>query len=187
MKSKSFFDSIYKYEEEINAYLIEVSLDSYDEVYDDWDPSPFKRRDIEDEFNDYIYNSSEDIPLNYNIGIILHLPICKKDLKKEGMLVSALRSYYTYEVERVNKKKRNLLKRTVSYLFMSIFLLSAGYFFVSESEMVILNVLHEGILIGGWVFLWEFFTNIFITLRDMQTEYRMLDRILCSMIKFVYK
>ena len=187
MKNKSFFNSIYKYEEEINAYFIEVSLDTYDEVYDDWDPSPFKRRDIEDEFNDYIYNSSEDIPLNYNIGIVLHLPIIKKDTKKENMLISAIRSYYTYEVERVNKRKRNLFRRTLSYLIMSILLLSAGYFFVNNSEMVILNVLHEGILIGGWVFLWEFFTNIFITLRDIQTEYRMLDRILRSDIRFIYQ
>ncbi|NLZ94166.1 MAG: hypothetical protein GX922_09205, partial [Firmicutes bacterium] len=60
---KRYFQNLYKFEAKNQHYLIEVSLDDYDDVYDSWDPSPFKRRDIEDEFHDYIFNSSEDIPL----------------------------------------------------------------------------------------------------------------------------
>jgi hypothetical protein len=33
----------YPFDEERNAYLIEVSLDDYDDVYDEWDPAPLKK------------------------------------------------------------------------------------------------------------------------------------------------
>ena len=33
--------------------IIQISLDDYDDVFDDWDSSPFKMRDIEDEFLDF--------------------------------------------------------------------------------------------------------------------------------------
>jgi len=186
MRKKRYFQKLYKFDESSNTYLIDVSLDDYDDVYDDWDPSPFKKRDIEDEFNDFVVNSSEDIPLNFNIKIVLYLPESKKDLKKEVALISAYKNYYNYAMERLNKNKSNLNRKTISYLFLSVLLLSIGYFFIKDAQNVFLNVLHEGIFIGGWVFLWEFFTNIFITTREIQTEYKLYKRLYNSEIDFIY-
>lgn len=186
MNKKRYFQKLYKYDEESNAYLIEVSLDDYNDVYDDWDPSPFKRRDIEDEFNDFIFNSSEDIPIGSKICIVLHLPETQKDPKKEEMLISAYESYYSYAVERLDKAKISRRKKALSYLLLSLLLLSIGYFFVNESENVFLNVFNEGVLIGGWVFLWEFFTNVFITNRELRSEYKLYKRLLQAKIQFIY-
>ena len=55
---RGFFQKLYKFDKKSKTYLIEVSLDDYDDVFDDWDPSPFKKRDIEDEFSDFILDSS---------------------------------------------------------------------------------------------------------------------------------
>ena len=186
MRKKRYFQKLYNYDEENKKYLIEVSLDDYDDVYDDWDPSPFKKRDIEDEFNDFIVNSSEDIPLMYDISIVLYLPESKKDVRKESALISAYKNYYNYAMERFNKDKLNLHQKTISYLFLSLLLLSIGYFFFIGDKNIFLKVLHEGIFIGGWVFLWEFFTNIFITTRDIQNEYKLYKRLYHSEIRFIY-
>ncbi|WFD11953.1 hypothetical protein [Tepidibacter hydrothermalis] len=187
MRKKRYFQNHYNYDKSNNTYLIKVSLDDYDDIYDDWDPSPFKKRDIEDEFNDFIVNSSEDIPLNFNIQIVLHLPEYRKDVKKEVALLSAYKNYYSYAIERLTKNKLNLHKKTLSYLFLSILFLSMGYLFIKDIQNVFLNILHEGIYIGGWVFLWEFFTNIFITTREVQTEYNIYKRLYQSEVKFIYK
>ena len=40
----------YRKDKESGRVIIPISLDKYDDVFDDWDPSPFKLRDIEDEF-----------------------------------------------------------------------------------------------------------------------------------------
>jgi polyferredoxin len=79
-----------------------------------------------------------------------------------------------------------LHKKTLSYLFLSILFLSMRYFFIKDIQNVFLNILHEGIYIGGWVFLWEFFTNIFITTREVQIEYKLYRRLYQSEVKFIY-
>lgn len=186
MSKKRFFQKLYKLDETNNAYMIEVSLDNYDEIYDDWDPSPFKKRDIEDEFNDFVINASQDIPLNFNIIIVLYLPQSKKDSQKEATLIAAYKNFYAYALARLNKTKSNLYRKITFYLLFSLFLLSIGSFFFGESQNVFINVLHEGIFIGGWVFLWEFFTNIFITRRELQEEYKLYKRLYQSDIKFIY-
>lgn len=186
MHRKSYFQKIYEFEKLSKTYLIEVSLDNYDDIYDDWDPSPFKKRDIEDEFNDFIVNSSEDIPLKYNISIVLYLPISKKDIKKEAALISAYQNYYNYAIERLQKAKNSFNQKTISYLILSILLLTTGYFFFKGDQSLVYKVLHEGVFIGGWVFLWEFFTNIFIKTRELRSEYKLYKRLYQSQIRFVY-
>ncbi len=190
MRKKKYFQKLYNYNKENNAYLIEVSLDNYEEIYDDWDPSPFKKRDIESEFNDFVVNSSEDIPLEYNIEVVLYLPEIKKDEKKESYLISAYKNYYNYEAERINKQKCALRNKTISHLFFSFALLSLYFLWEVFSEdkgsFFMSFPLKEGIMIGGWVFLWEVFTNVFIKRKEIQTEYKRLKRLQETNIKFVY-
>ena len=186
MRKKRYFQNLYKFEVESKKYLIEVSLDDYDDIYDDWDPSPFKKRDIEDEFNDFILNSSEDIPLNFTLGIVLYIPMAKKNEKKETALISAYQNYYNYAIDRLCKVISGLHKRILTYLLLSGLFLSFGYFLGGTGPSVLFKVLHEGIFIGGWVFLWEFFTNFFIKKRELQEEYNLINRLYQAEIRFVY-
>jgi hypothetical protein len=186
MRKKSYFKTLYNFDKESNSYFINVSLDNYDDVYDDWDPSPFKKRDIEVEFNDFIVNSSEDIPLKYKTTIVLHLPQSKKDENKETALKSAYQNFYSYALQRLNKSLSNLYRKITMYFTLSLLFLTVGYFFFKEDQNVFLDVLHEGIFIGGWVFLWEFFTEFFITRRKIVEEYKLYERLYSSEIRFVY-
>lgn len=186
MRKRRYFQNLYKFEVESNKYLIKVSLRDYNDIYDDWDPSPFKRRDIEDEFNDFVFNSSEDIPLNFEISIVLHIPESQKDERKEKVLISAYKNYYEYATARLSKTISGLHRKIISYLLLSSLFLSVGYFLGGTGPSVFLKVLHEGIFIGGWVFLWEFFTNFFIRRRELQEEYRLYNRLYNAEIRFVY-
>ncbi len=186
-KRSSSIQKQYKFEKEGNAHLIEVSLDDYDDVYDEWDPAPFKRRFIEEGFDDFIVSSSEDIPLKYNLSIVLYIPENKKDLNKEAAVDSAYKNYYGYMIEKIKKSNIKLRKRTISYFVLAAIFLSPGYFFQFETANVVYNVLKEGILIGGWVFLWEFFTNLFIKSREINSMYKIYKRLYFSEIRFIYE
>ncbi len=186
VKTGRYYQTLYRFDDQSGAYLIEVSLDDYDEVYDDWDPSPFKKRDIEDEFNDFIVDSSGDIPLRMDVQIVLHLPEGKRSAEKETILVSAYRYFYGYIVQRMRKDLDNQRVKAFSYLFFSLIFMSIGYFFTVEGRSMFLTVLHEGILIGGWVFLWEFITTLFISGRDKVKEFKLFQRLLNADVKFVY-
>jgi hypothetical protein len=187
MRKKRYFQNLYNFEVESNKYLVTVLLHDYNDIYDDWDPSPFKRRDIEDEFNDFVLNSSEDIPLTFDISIVLYLPEAKKDERKERVLISAYKNYYEYATARISKSISGLHTKILSYLLFSCVFLIVGYFLSETGPGVFARVLHEGILIGGWVFLWEFFTNFFIKRRELLEEFRLYNRLYHAEIRFVYQ
>lgn len=176
----------YKFDEASNSYLIEVSLDDYDDVYDEWDAAPFKKRFIQEEFDDFLIESAEDIPPKFTLWIVLYIPEQKKDTVKEKAVEAAYKNYYAYAVEKAEEKRITLRKKSIKYLMLSLLFLSIGYFFQSTYENVIFNVLEEGIFIGGWVFLWEFFTDIFMTRRELKAKYRLMIRLYNADIKFIY-
>ncbi|MDF2474172.1 MAG: hypothetical protein K0R21_1954 [Anaerocolumna sp.] len=176
----------YRFDEEHNAYLIEISLDDYDDVYDEWDPAPFKKRFIQAEFDDFILSSAEDIPLKYGLNVVLYLPETKKDVNKEAAVEAAYRNYYSYEIMKVAKSMAKLSKKTLSNFLLSMAFLSLGYFFQFGQDSVIFEVVQEGIFIGGWVFLWEFFTNIITTRRELIAEHQLYKRIYQSKLLYVY-
>lgn len=187
MKNKfSLIQKQYKFEKERNVFLIEISLDDYDDVYDEWDPAPFKKRFIEESFDEFIVSSAEDIPLRYNLNIVLYLPDNKKDTNKEAAVESAYRNYYAYVIEKIRKERIKFRKKNLSYLGLSLVFLSCGYFFQFEMENIFFSVFREGILIGGWVFLWEFFTNVFIKRRELNAQFKSYVRIYHSEIRFIY-
>jgi hypothetical protein len=152
---KRYFQKLYVYDDKSESYLIQVSLDDYNDVYNDWDPSPFKKRDIEKEFNDFIEESSKDIPLKHNVTIVLFLLVNKKDSAKEAAIVSAYRNFYNYAVEKQRREIISLHKKNIYYLVASLLFLSIGYFF-KGGQSVLIQVIHEGIFVGGWVFYGNF-------------------------------
>ncbi len=186
MSKKSFFQTLYSYDKSSKKYLIEVSLDDYNDIYDDWDPAPFKKRDIEDEFNEFIFSASEDIPLNHNIAILLYLPSSKKDTKKESVLIAAYQNYYAYIIDRTSRLVKSINKKIIFNLLFSFTLLFIGYFSDTYAENIFMNVFKEGIFVGGWVFLWDFFTDLFFKKREMKHEAKLYKRLLNADIRFIY-
>lgn len=186
-KKTSVIQKQYRYDKERNSYLIEVQLDDYDDVYDEWDPAPFKKRDIEEEFHKFIVASAEDIPSKYGLILVLHLPEEKQDTHKENAIILACQNFYNYETEIQKRTWLRLRERTIHYFLLAITLLAVGYFFITESDNLVLNVLREGVFIGGWVFLWEVVTNLFIVRREMKQKGNLFQRLLQAEIRFIYQ
>jgi hypothetical protein len=186
-KRNSDIQKQYRFEEETNAYLIELSLDDYEEVYDQWDPAPFKKRFIEEEFNEFIISSAEDISYKYNLIIVLHLPESEKDPRKEKSVISAYENFYLYAAAKEKRNWLRLRKKTLLYFVLSLLLLGIGYFYLDETDQIILNVIREGIFIGGWVFLWESITNIFITGHELRNTMKLYKRLYISELRFSYR
>ncbi|MDH8677719.1 hypothetical protein QE109_06150 [Fusibacter bizertensis] len=184
---RKYYQDIYKYEEADKSYVINVSLDAYEDVYDEWDASPFKKRDIEDEFDDFIRDSSSDIPLKYGLFIDLFLPQGEYSEKKEKMLIEAYENFYQFKFRRELKIKQGLHRKVINYLVLAIIFLFFGYFYSPSMENIFLKIVKEGIFIGGWVFLWEVFTLLFITIFEENREVRMIKRLLLAQLRFIYR
>ena len=137
---KRFYQEVYKYDSKHNSYQIDVLLDAYEDVYDEWDASPFKRRDIEDEFDDFITDSSSDIPLKYGVSINLFLPKNVYDERKERLLIEAYENFYQFKLKRALKVRQNMNRKILNYLVLAIIFLFVGYFICRMKRGFCLNL-----------------------------------------------
>lgn len=187
-KKKTTLDRLYAYDKKNNAYKIEISLDKYEDIYNEWDPTPFKKRDIEEEFIQYVIDSSLDIPMKYNLDLDLYLPQKAYDEKKEKNAKAAMKSYFDYLLDRNKRSLSQSILRCLRSTFTGLMLLGI-YFFssVDKGTNGLTKVLVEGISILGWVALWDVGEELLLKLITNYNKRRNLKRISRAKVEFIYK
>lgn len=186
-KKKSTLDRLYSYDKRNNAYKIEISLDKYEDIYNEWDPTPFKKRDIEEEFIQYVIDSSTDIPMRYNLDLDLYLPEKMKDEKKEKNAKAAIKSYFNYLLDRNKRTLTMSIARCLRSAFIGVILLGVYYISLGESSNDLARVLIEGVSILGWVALWDVGEELLLNIVKTWSKRRNLKRISQAKVEFIYK
>jgi hypothetical protein len=186
-KKKSTLDRLYSYDKRNNAYKIEISLDKYEDIYNEWDPTPFKKRDIEEEFIQYVIDSSTDIPMKYNLDLELYLPEKKKDETKEKNAKAAIKSYFNYLLDRNKRTLKTAVARCLRSAFIGIVLLTVYYVSLRDSSNGLARVFIEGISILGWVALWDVGEELLLNIVKTWNKRRNLKRISKAKVEFIYK
>ncbi len=186
-KKRNYLRQIYKQNPETEAYIIEVSLDSYNEVFNGWDPSPIKKRDIEPDLLRFIEQCAYDIPLKYNVELTFYIPKEQYNENKELLTKDAILNNFHFIVHFTRRKLALNSKRILVYIILSFIFLSLGYLFKQHVRYdIILTALIEGLFIGGWVFLWEAFSLSLFSNQEIRGRLKRYERFIYSEINFQY-
>lgn len=185
-KKRSVLHEIYKYDKEENAFIIEVDLDNYKEIFNEWDYSPFKRRDIEPEFRVYLEECASDIPREYSLILRLHLPKEVRDPKTESEAKIGLQNYFGFMIALEKKSMFSIRRKAAQYGILAMFFLTMAYLMEHGQLSLPIKILKEGIFVGGWVFAWEVFSILFFDSREVKKKEKVYNRFLNSGIQFDY-
>jgi len=180
MKKDPLFGEIYRFDESTDRYMIEIGIDTYADIFNQWDPAPFKRRDLDADLEIYLEGSSEEIPLRYSIELFFILPVGKRDKNIEEETRIAISSYFSFRLYFLRKHLQKITILVLRYLVLGFVLLWVGTNFpdyVTETESDWAIVVTEGIFIGGWVFLWESVSLFFFSGREQRYRYRLFKRL----------
>ncbi len=187
IKKRNYLKQIYKQNTESKAYIIEVSVDYYHEIFNGWDPSPIKRRDIEPDLLDFIEQCAYDIPLKYNIELHFYLPKSGVDVSKEQLTLTGIKNNFQFIIHFINRKLRVIRRKILLYIMMSFSFLVSGYLFKQYLTLGVLTTpIFEGLVIGGWVFLWEAFSLFFFSSQEIRGRLRRYLKFVDSPIYFYY-
>jgi hypothetical protein len=185
MKKDSLFSEVYALDKSTNRYMIEIALDRYEDIFNEWDPAPFKRREIDADLELYLEGSAEEIPSRYPIELFFMVPRGKQDKRMEEETRNALRSFFGFKIYFLRRELRKINIRILNYLVFGFLLLWAGNTYPGhDSTRDWAVVLTEGIFIGGWVFLWEAVSLFFFTNREMYQHHRIYTRLLNAPVLF---
>ncbi|TDT72401.1 hypothetical protein EV215_0205 [Hypnocyclicus thermotrophus] len=186
-KNSNYLLKTYKKHDK-NSFIIEIDLDKYNEVFNEWDRSHIRKRDIHPELEEYLDSCSEDIPLKYKLVLYLYLPNKIKDEKKEKTIIEAIHNYYEYLLHFNQKKISEINSESLRHLIFSLILLILSFFMKLKIHNVLFNeTLIEILYIGAWVLMWEAFHNTFLSTSNIRKKSKEYKRFLQSKIYFYYE
>jgi hypothetical protein len=180
--------SVYTWNRRTHSFILDISLDDYTDIFDEWDFSPYRKRDIDAGFFQFLLDSSQELPLKKSLSILFHLPEKVYDESKEKNSRKGIQNYLRYQLKKQETEKRKQLTNTFWYTVFGVLFLVLGYFLQNFVKSVfLLNLLPEGLFIGGWVLFWESFSIVFFKTRDINILIRHYRRLIASDYLYRYE
>lgn len=184
-KAEGIFRELYRFDKKSGAYIIEIALDKYSDIFSEWDPAPFKLRDIDHDLELYLEGCSDDIPYRYPLILSFTIPMGARDEIIEEQARKGLRNGFKFKIYFIRKEIARTNARTLLFMLIGFAFLWAATIFPKQlASSVFPSLLVEGLFIGGWVFLWEAITLALFTTTGLAHSSRIYKRLLCSTIVF---
>jgi len=186
-KMYEVLNRLYRRNPHSKAYIIDIQIREYGDLFNDLDPSPLRKRDLDQDFINYLEESSADIPLKHSLDLHISCPFSQKEEDKEVRIIQGVKSYYQIILHNIQRKLFQLVKSALLYFTIGIiFLFLSLYSTKSLSPTYVHKLISEGMIIGGWVFLWESLALAAFKSSSLRKERRRMQRILESKISFTY-
>jgi hypothetical protein len=184
---KQPLEKIYERDPDSNAFIISVAIESYANIFNELDPAPFRKKDLDQDLRDYLEDSSVDIPLKYDVVLRFNVSGEAKNTEKEEKIRVGLKTYFSFVKDLLGDNIRKSYEKSVVYVFGAFVLLSASYLLrLLLISNIFFSILIEGITIGGWVFLWEAISTFAFRTRDVKNRCRQYKRLADAPIQFIY-
>ena len=187
MKKSNSLAEIYPFDPQTQAYTIPVRLSRYSDLFNPMDPSPVPARDLSLKLADYLEQCSAEIPLKFPLTIALQIQHDARDPLSEEECRGSLRSFYQHAIFLTRAQISRKRRKALNYFLISIACL-ALYIFSGTLNLAgfLWNLLHEAILIGGWVFMWEAVTVNFIEMDEPSQAVQKFQRLIQAQVLFDY-
>ena len=176
---------IYRKFEDTDRLMIEVALDNYEDIFNEWDPAPFKRRDIDPDLRTFFEECSGEISLKHGIAIVFFLPKGEIDMEKQQKCIEGLHNFFRFNKYLIEKEIMRSRKNAVKHLLIGVLFLAIAVLFEHQFEKdVLFDILGQGLFIGGWVFIWEAISSVAFRHGELTYSIREWDRFLDAPIAF---
>lgn len=176
---------IYRKFEDTDRLMIEVALDNYEDIFNEWDPAPFKRRDIDPDLRTFFEECSDEVSLKHRLAIVFFLPKGEIDMEKQQKCVEGLHNFFRFNKYLAEKEMVRSRKNAVKHLLIgALFLVIAVLFEHQFEKDVLFDILGQGLFIGGWVFAWEAVSTVAFRHSELMYSIREWDRFLDAPIAF---
>ena len=147
-----------RYQKVDGKQVIQIRINKALQLFDSRDPAPFRDRDLDDDFTDYVITSADEIPQRFPIKLQISIAGRTPDLDAES-IVDAIRSHFSYQIDLKKIQFSKMLRMARLFLAVGLVILTSCLFLARWTQTVhsefVGSTLREGIVIFGWVSLWK--------------------------------
>lgn len=186
-KKKSYLNQIYQFSDHDKCYVVEVSLETYHELFNGWDASPTRKKDLDSELLDFIEQAAYDIPMKQKVRLSFGIPEDQKDDVLEASSKTAIYNNFKMIIHFINKNLSINNRKIFTYITLALTFITSAYLMMSFfEEQLSFTILREGLFIGGWFLMWESFSLFFFDSYEVRNRKKRYQRYLDSDIEFRY-
>lgn len=170
-----------------NHNLIEINVKSLHQLFDARDPAPFRERDLDDDFIDYLNASIEALQFNSKLTLKILLQEAESSDFPAKLIEDSMRTAFKYRMELAQMQFKSSYRRAQVFLligFVFLFIcLSLARLIPTEGLWITIK---EGLLIFGWVSIWKPIELVLFDWLPFFEKRRTFKRLSAAEIQIVY-
>lgn len=179
-----------RYRVEDGRSCIDLTVRHSRQLFDTRDPAPFHERELDTDAVEYVIAAAAEIPWKQPLTIVVTISDEPEPRLAPAVIVDALRNHFTYATEQVDRRLRQHVRRGQVTLAVG---LSVLVLFLTLAELAaslpaghLREILHEGLIITGWVAMWRPLEVLLYDWWPLVDERRHIRRILAAPVSIRY-
>lgn len=162
---------------------IPLTLDSYEEIFSDFDPRPYSYRALSGDF--LLECKKASIEKNDRIKLRLFVPKNKRNSLEEIKIKKRLKEHFNKHFRQKKKEISGMKVEGTFWAFMGAVMMVVSAFFLGKQNLSFaVHLLITLVQPAGWFFLWEGLGKILITPQEKMPDYNFYKKMADSEISF---
>ena len=139
--------------------LIEVHVTDLQQLFNSFDPTPFRRRDLDPAAEEFIASWARELHKDAPLGLLVHVDREPATPGASATVNDAVRDHFARRAQSERQRLRQLFRVGRTSLFIGLGVLGGSIILGDVVAAMVDNrfsgVLQESLLIGGWVAMWR--------------------------------
>ena len=170
-------------EESIKHGNISLIIDTYNDIFSDFDPRPFNERALSDDFLLECRRATLD-KAEHGLEIILSVPKIIRNSVDESKIKQRMREHFHNHYLKKEKEMKSTKKEGSCWVLFGAALLAGILYGLVNTENSILNAFFTILEVPSWFLMWEGMNKILIESRKNEPEFRFYHKMANSQIIF---
>lgn len=147
-----------RYRQEEGYYCIDIMLSNILQLFDRKDPSPFKEKDLDEDFSRYLTLAMRELHDIKKVKLVIRMQEHNPTYLKAKDIEVAIYTYYTFELLNSQNDMKLLFRQgRISLLLGALFLgfCYSLYYLIKDQQGLFFGFLGESLHVIGWVAMWK--------------------------------
>ena len=167
--------------------LIEIHLSDLTALFNSLDPTPFHKRDLDPEAEEFIASWAREMPRDVPLGLLIHLDR-EVPHDAEETVHSAVRDHFARKATATRQRLRQLFRVGRISLVIGLAVVAASVVIGDVLEKLMQgsgfgSVIRESLLIGGWVAMWRPLEIFLYDWWPIRNEASLFDRLAAMVVR----
>src|SRR5262245_57379682 len=161
---------------------IEMRIGTLKQLFNSMDPAPFRERDLDPKVEEFIVESSRELPSNRPLVLVVHLSAEAARREDAVLLQQAVHEYFSHRALAERRRLRQLLRVGRISLLIGLLVLAVAMVLGDLVSGLVGRydygeIIAHSLLIGGWVALWRPIEIFLYDWWPIRAEAKLFDRL----------